>query len=101
MNYAHTNIYEWVEVLLTERVKHKRNEFTTLINGNGKKRFKIQEQTGQYPRHWVKIGEELVPQKWATRLLFSLPFPDKLSFHQVLSKNLFELLGFETGAFPK
>ena len=101
MDYAHTNIHEWIEALLIDRIKSKRNEFTTLTNDDGKKRFKIQGQIGKYPRHWVKIGGEIVPQKWATRLLFDLPFPDELLFHQLLAKNLFELLDFETGAYPE
>lgn len=99
--YIHTNIHEWIEALLIERVKSKRHEFSTVTNDDGKTRFKVQDQTGKYPYHWVKIGNEIVPQKWATRLLFDLPYPDKLMFHQLLSKNLFELLGFETGAFPE
>ncbi len=101
MDKIYTNIDDWIGELLTERIKARKHEVTEIINDEGKKRFKIEGNTGLYPYHWVRIGQEIYPQKWAMRLLFSLDFPDKILFHQQLAEKFFIKFGFETGAFPK
>jgi hypothetical protein len=101
MDKIYTNIDDWIGELLIERIKARKHEVTEIINDGGKKRFKIEGITGLYPYHWVRIGQEIFPQKWAMRLLFGLEYPDRIRFHQQLADKFFKQFGFETGAFPK
>lgn len=101
MSKIHTNVEEWIGETLIEKIKARKHEVTVIINIDGKKRFKVEGNRGLPPYHWVRVGKEIFPQKWAMRLLFGLEYPDKIRFHQQLADKFFKQFGFETGAFPE